>query len=209
MIVEETSNHVTLSPGGNRRDVVLRNDIDEMHATGLSLMPEGFERDISRQSMADVIAYVRQHRAPPRTFPNNHPKLVSSLEGRTLSLSATTCAIYGPRLIFEQKHQNLGWWFHPDDRAVWDLNVPISGTYRISLDYAAAEAASGNGFVLTVADQIVRGKVQSTGTSDNYQVREIGRVILPAGRADLVVKSDGAIHNELMDLRAIELKFVD
>ena len=38
--------------------VILRRDLDELVGSGKSLMPEGLEKDLSRQDLADVIAYV-------------------------------------------------------------------------------------------------------------------------------------------------------
>jgi hypothetical protein len=37
---------------------VLRINIDELRGTGLSLMPEGVEKQLSKQEMADLIAYL-------------------------------------------------------------------------------------------------------------------------------------------------------
>ena len=37
---------------------VLRTDIDELVNTGMSIMPEGLEKQLSKQDMADLIAYL-------------------------------------------------------------------------------------------------------------------------------------------------------
>jgi len=37
----------------------LRNDIEEIKASGLSLMPEGLEQNMTPQELADLIAYVK------------------------------------------------------------------------------------------------------------------------------------------------------
>ena len=39
-------------------DEVLRSDIEELRSTGMSLMPEGLEKQIDQGAMADVIAYL-------------------------------------------------------------------------------------------------------------------------------------------------------
>jgi putative membrane-bound dehydrogenase-like protein len=61
MIAEESAAAVTLRKAENRTDVVLRENIAEMRNTGLSLMPEGLEKKLTPQEMADVIEYVRNH----------------------------------------------------------------------------------------------------------------------------------------------------
>ena len=51
-----------LSAGGlivRSFEVLLRADLDELQSTGKSLMPEGLEKDLSKQDLADVMAYVR------------------------------------------------------------------------------------------------------------------------------------------------------
>ena len=45
-------------------DTVLRSDIEEIRGTGKSLMPEGLEAQLSKQDLADLIAYLRAVAAP-------------------------------------------------------------------------------------------------------------------------------------------------
>jgi putative membrane-bound dehydrogenase-like protein len=61
MIAEESAAAVTLRKAENRTDVVLRENIAEMRNTGMSLMPEGLEKKLTPQDLADVIEYVRNH----------------------------------------------------------------------------------------------------------------------------------------------------
>jgi putative heme-binding domain-containing protein len=57
-IAAETATSVTLRRAENAQDTVLRIDIDELRSTGQSLMPEGMEKEIDAQTLADVIAYL-------------------------------------------------------------------------------------------------------------------------------------------------------
>ncbi len=59
MIADETATSVTLKRANNETDTVLRIDIDTMQSSGLSLMPAGLEKQIDRQAMADLIAYLQ------------------------------------------------------------------------------------------------------------------------------------------------------
>jgi putative heme-binding domain-containing protein len=59
MIAGETSTAVTLRAADNKLTTVLRVDIDELQNTGKSLMPEGFEKLIDKQSMADLLTYLQ------------------------------------------------------------------------------------------------------------------------------------------------------
>jgi len=58
MLTGETANSVTLTRGEGVSDTVLRVDIDELRSTGLSIMPEGMEKQIDQQALADLIAYL-------------------------------------------------------------------------------------------------------------------------------------------------------
>lgn len=58
IIAAETATSVTLRRADNETDTILRIDIDELQSTGLSLMPEGMEKQIDPQAMADLIAYL-------------------------------------------------------------------------------------------------------------------------------------------------------
>ena len=58
MIDAETATSVTLRRAENQTDTVLRIDIDEMRSTGVSLMPDGLEKEIDQQAMADLLAYL-------------------------------------------------------------------------------------------------------------------------------------------------------
>lgn len=60
VIAGETSTAVTLRGQENKTTTVLRVDIDDMHTTGKSLMPEGFEKLIDKNSMADLLAFLMQ-----------------------------------------------------------------------------------------------------------------------------------------------------
>jgi putative heme-binding domain-containing protein len=59
IIAAESSTAVTLRRAEGKEDRVLRTDIEELVSTGKSLMPEGFEKDISVAQMADLIAYIK------------------------------------------------------------------------------------------------------------------------------------------------------
>jgi putative heme-binding domain-containing protein len=58
LIASETANSVTLKRADDATDTVQRGDIDELRASGLSIMPEGMEKQIDPQTMADLLAYL-------------------------------------------------------------------------------------------------------------------------------------------------------
>jgi putative membrane-bound dehydrogenase-like protein len=62
MLATETASSVTLKRAEGQTDVVLRKDVDEIASTGISLMPEGFEKHINLQEMADLLHFLKNWR---------------------------------------------------------------------------------------------------------------------------------------------------
>ncbi|HWB11092.1 MAG TPA: PVC-type heme-binding CxxCH protein [Pirellulales bacterium] len=58
IISEETATSVTLRRAEGVEETVLRRNIEQISGTGRSLMPEGFEKKIRPQEMADLLAYL-------------------------------------------------------------------------------------------------------------------------------------------------------
>jgi hypothetical protein len=61
LIVAQTPTSITLKPEGNTV-VLLRSNVEEIRSNGISLMPEGLERNVSLQQMADVISLIKNWR---------------------------------------------------------------------------------------------------------------------------------------------------
>jgi putative membrane-bound dehydrogenase-like protein len=58
LIANESATAVTLRRQDGKEDVLLRSQIDTMTASGQSLMPEGLEKDLKPQDLADLIAFL-------------------------------------------------------------------------------------------------------------------------------------------------------
>jgi putative membrane-bound dehydrogenase-like protein len=59
IISAETASSVTLTAAEQKTKTIPRADIEQLQSTGMTLMPEGFEKVLDKQSMADLIAYLR------------------------------------------------------------------------------------------------------------------------------------------------------
>ncbi len=73
VISAETASSITLRQAEDKSVTLLRADIESIHSNGVSLMPEGFEKSLSVQQVADVIGYIKNWRygasqpgAPPK-----------------------------------------------------------------------------------------------------------------------------------------------
>jgi putative heme-binding domain-containing protein len=59
MIAGETATSITLKREEGVTETVPRAEIESIQSTGMTLMPEGLEKSIDKQSLADLIAYLR------------------------------------------------------------------------------------------------------------------------------------------------------
>jgi putative membrane-bound dehydrogenase-like protein len=59
VITSETGNSLTMKLADGTEHVILRRDIRELRGGNLSLMPEGLERGLTQQDMADLIQWLR------------------------------------------------------------------------------------------------------------------------------------------------------
>jgi putative membrane-bound dehydrogenase-like protein len=58
ILASETATSITLKGQENKQEVLLRSELEELASTGKSIMPEGFEKDLSKQDLADLIAFL-------------------------------------------------------------------------------------------------------------------------------------------------------
>jgi putative heme-binding domain-containing protein len=64
ILVDESANGLVLVGAKGERVELLRSQIEELTSTSKSLMPEGLEKDLSPQAVADVIAYIQAFDSP-------------------------------------------------------------------------------------------------------------------------------------------------
>jgi putative heme-binding domain-containing protein len=64
ILASQSATSITLTRQDNETSTVLRSNIDELNATGKSLMPESFERTVTKDEMADLLAYLQSAQVP-------------------------------------------------------------------------------------------------------------------------------------------------
>ena len=62
LIAVETASALTLMRAEGQSDTILKQDIEEIQSDGVSLMPEGIEKDLTLQEMADLLDYLKNWR---------------------------------------------------------------------------------------------------------------------------------------------------
>jgi putative membrane-bound dehydrogenase-like protein len=204
ILSSESATSITLRGQEGKEQVLLRGELEELQGTGKSLMPEGLEKELTKQDLADVIAYLTAQDAPPKQFAGNEPTVVRPIEG-ALALLGTNAAIHGNEIAFEPEFRNVGMWHGEDDRVSWNLRLDKPGEFDVWLDWACADDSAGNAYVLEGVRPELRGKVQATGGWDRYRQAKIGTVELTAGAHKLTLRPDGKPNRALMDLRGLHL----
>ncbi len=58
ILASESATSITLRGQEGKEQVLLRSELDELQSIGKSLMPEGLEKELSKQNIADLIAYL-------------------------------------------------------------------------------------------------------------------------------------------------------
>jgi putative membrane-bound dehydrogenase-like protein len=204
----ETSTSITLVGTEGKPQTILRTNLESLTSTGRSAMPEGLEKDLKHQDLADLLAYVRSGRpsAIPKAFAGNKPEVIAAADDGSLTLPATAAEIYGTTLIFEPQYKNLGYWSSADDYAAWTFRVPKAGRYLAVLEYACDNGNAGNMFAIDTDGGTLTGKVTGTGNWDTYRKLNAGVVNLPAGEQRLTMRPEAGIRGgALIDLKAIRL----
>jgi putative membrane-bound dehydrogenase-like protein len=205
LLASESAASITLKGQDGKQQVLLRSEIEELTSSGKSLMPEGLEKDIAKQDMADLFAYLGEQRTPPKQVAGNSPSVVK-LEGGKLLLLATNCEIHGGEIMFESEFKNIGNWHGEKDHVIWTVELDKGGEFDVILDYACDNRSAGSAWILEGAKAPLRGKVAGTGGWDKYKQGKVGTVSLEAGRRQIILRPDGVKPNPaLMDLRGVQL----
>ncbi|SIN81117.1 putative membrane-bound dehydrogenase domain-containing protein [Singulisphaera sp. GP187] len=206
LIASETATAVTLRRQEGKEDILLRAEIEEIAASGQSLMPEGLEKDLKPQDVADLLAFLGTTGPPPKQVEGNRPERVAPGPDGTIALRAESAELYGDTLTFEAKHKNLGYWGRPSDRAAWQFVTERPGRYRVWIDWACENGSAGNKLLLELGTQRIEQPVEGTGDWDTYQSANIGELTLAPGVHRLELHSAGPVKGALFDLRSVELR---
>jgi putative heme-binding domain-containing protein len=206
MLVEETSNSLTLVDVSGNLHVILRKDLEELVCLGRSHMPEKLEEKLSVPQMADLFAFIR--RTGPRVeAPLSHqPEIVGAESDGSLRLLARKATLSARRVTFDPQQQCLIWHAgDTDDHVSWLVDVPSAGMYDVLIDWTQIPEYADNRFVLEAGSTRVTGQFPSTGGWGRWQKKHFGQLQLAAGRHQITLRADGPIKGELSDLREIHL----
>ena len=202
VLAAETATGVTLRGQQGKEETILRSDILTLRGTSKSLMPEGLEKDISKQDAADLFAYLTANDPPHKKLQGNDPAEIA-VSDNALTLPATRCFVYGELITFEIEFWNIGYWHDEKDHVVWKVKLDKPAEFDVYLDYACANDSAGNRFAIDGVEPALRGKIAGTGGWDRYVLVKLGTVKLPTGAGRITFRPDGPVKGALLDLRTL------
>lgn len=209
VIADESANTVTIRQADGSIRPVPRNEIATMSSSGISLMPEGFEKILTKPQLTDLLAYLTAlgSNASPAPAPRGNIDMAARIspgKNGIVELRASKCRLDGEKLEYMTGFDAIGWWTSEHDRARWTLVLDRPGTYRVEWDYSVSPEAAGNIWQIEIGGkEVLSGTVVSTGSWETFKTVALGTVDLPAADNQVVVRSKGPVKGALLDLRAV------
>jgi hypothetical protein len=181
MLTDEVGHTITLVGLEGKRHTLLRSQLDTLHETGQSLMPEGFEKELSDSDLSDVIAYLARDAT-------GQASITPGRDG-SFRLPADRARIVGANVTYEPDHGSLANWTSNDDRAIWSLSLPAEGRYAVFVDCSASNAdlrldVDTNGDALSA-------RLDRTGTADAFAQVLVGHLFMSAGAQQVALRVKG------------------
>jgi putative membrane-bound dehydrogenase-like protein len=204
-ILEESPTSITLRQASGKTKVILRSELVTLKSSNRSLMPEGMDRLITPQQLADLLEFLQGQQMPWKVFEGNHPKIVDANVFGPVVLRAAEAEIRGKDILFEAPFQNVGYWHHAEDSVSWSLQIGERGTWDLYLEYACASQVEGQNLVVSVGQQQWTIPIPQTGQWSEYRSLKIGTLELDATEHRVVLQAGSLLRGPLIDLRAIHL----
>ena len=125
-----------------------------------------------------------------------------------LVLPASVAKTYGQKLAYRPSLNVLAPWRIETDVAEWTLQIPADAEYEVLVTLAADDASAGDSYVIEAESTSLKSTVKSTGGYESFAEQSAGTIKLKTGVQKLLLRPDGALKQELADVRAVKLKKV-
>lgn len=126
--------------------------------------------------------------------------------GGVLHLSASAAKTYGQKLAYRPSLDVLAPWRIATDVAEWTIQIPADGDYEVLVTLAADEASAGDSYVVEAETASLQATVKATGGYETFAEQSAGAFKLKAGVQKLLMRPEGALKQELADVRAVRLR---
>jgi mono/diheme cytochrome c family protein len=164
----------------------------------------------------DLIARERQASAD-RKFPWTGPELAGKGAPRgpepirpddkgQFTLQSKTAQLFAKKLRYHSDLDLIGPWVNESDAALWQVDLPDAGRYRVRLLHAMDDGNAGNTWLIESDLGVIKGKVSTTGGFDKFIEKEVGFLKLKKGSNRILMRPAGELKGEMIDLRSIRLE---
>jgi hypothetical protein len=92
------------------------------------------------------------------------------------------------------------------DAALWQVDLPAAGRYRVHLLHAMDDNNAGNTWMIKSDLGVLEGKVSTTGGFDKFIEKEVGFIGLKKGSNRILMRPAGTLKGEMIDLRSIRFE---
>ncbi len=185
LIVEQAAETITLALADGTRQQLARTEIDQIRVVRRSLMPEGFEEQLSPRDLADLTAFLA-HGAPEAR------RVVAVATNQPTTLSVASARGSGGASVMRVNGGGVG-------KLVWQIELPRAGMYAVWLDWCLPGKRSAVQARVSVMPEggAWEFPLPATGAEpDLFRQAELARVRLPQGQAQLELlvrhRGDGA-----------------
>jgi hypothetical protein len=138
-----------------------------------------------------------------------NPRLVRVEKNGTLRLSAEKGKAIGPEIKYMPEWRAYGW-FTAADRVEWQVQIPDTGIYEVSIEYSVDNLEAGKQFILFSSSANLKGIVARSGSWETYKSAKVGTIKLNKGIQKITFKSQTKFDTgAILDLREIRLSKVN
>ncbi len=125
----------------------------------------------------------------------------------SVELPGSDARLEGASLRYDMLSDSISGWAATDDAVRWSFHLRKPGDYRIEIEYACAKGDEGGDVQVTIVDQVVTGRLETSGSSHRFHRRELGTIRLtePGEWTAVVRGRKPETAKTLMHLRGVRL----
>ena len=122
------------------------------------------------------------------------------------TLYSKTAQLFAKQLRYHPDLDLIGPWVNESDAALWQVDLPAAGRYRVHLLHAMDDNNAGNTWMIKSDLGVLEGKVSTTGGFDKFIEKEVGLIELKKGSNRILMRPAGTLKGEMIDLRSIRFE---
>ncbi len=135
----------------------------------------------------------------------NSPELIKEDAAGQILLTAQKGKASGPAIKYMPEWLAFGW-FGGEDKVEWELETVKGGDFEVFLEWSVADEDAGKDFIVEVKEEVITGKVKSTGSWETFNIEKIGNIKLAEGTQTVIFRPSVVFEKgSLLDLRQLKM----